>query len=213
VHAVPPKVTPPQGRTYRSPRRAQQAAETRAAVLAAAGDLFAARGWTATSMRDVASAAGVSVETIYATHGNKATLLLAAIDAGVVGDLDPVALRERSEFAALARGGFEERAAALARLATGIHERTSGLFLALREGAAGDPALATRLAELEEARRTNVAEAFALVAGRVVTERERDGLLAIGSGEVFRLLIQDSGWSIEQYETWLADTIVRHLRT
>jgi AcrR family transcriptional regulator len=204
------KVTP-RRRPYRSARREQQAAETRAAVLAAASELFEARGWAATSMREVASAAGVSVETIYASHGNKSTLLLAAVDAGIVGDLDPVALRERDDFTALARGGLGERVAALARLVTGIHERTSGLFLALREAAVGDPALASRLAELEEARRSNATEALTLVAGHAVAEEQRDGLWAIGSVEVFRLLTQESGWNTERYAAWLADILVRQL--
>src|SRR6185437_12392475 len=58
-------------RTYRSPRREQQAAETRSAVISAAAHLFAERGWAATGMRDVAGAAGVSIETVYANFKSK----------------------------------------------------------------------------------------------------------------------------------------------
>src|SRR5829696_4529614 len=79
----PPMTTgqaPPRRRAYRSPRRQQQAAETRAAVLAAAVQLFGERGWAATGMREVARAAGVSVETVYAGFGSKSDLLLAALD-------------------------------------------------------------------------------------------------------------------------------------
>src|SRR6266536_3164046 len=119
-------------RRYRSPRREQQAAETRAAVLAAAAQLFGDRGWAATGMRDVARAAGVAVETVYASFRSKSDLLMAAIDVGVVGDPEPVPLDQRPEFTALGSGARQERARAAARLVTGIHQRTAGVHLALR---------------------------------------------------------------------------------
>src|SRR5262245_48773732 len=114
-------------RTYTSPRRQQQAAETRAAVLAAAGPLFSERGWAATGVRDVATGAGVSVETVYANFGSKADLLLAALGVAVVGDAQPVALADRAEFADLGVGTLAERAAAAARFVTGAHARTAGI--------------------------------------------------------------------------------------
>ena len=54
-----------------------------AAVLAACRALFSERGWAATGVRDVATAAGVSVETVYATLGGKVALLTAALDNGL----------------------------------------------------------------------------------------------------------------------------------
>ena len=83
-------------RAYTSPRRRQQAAETRAAVQATAAALFSEKGWAATGMRDVATAAGVSVETVYASFGSKADLLMAALDMAVVGDALPVPLAGRA---------------------------------------------------------------------------------------------------------------------
>ena len=49
-------------RPYRSPRRAQQAAATRHAVLAAARDLFVAQGYAATTVAQIAERAGVAVD-------------------------------------------------------------------------------------------------------------------------------------------------------
>lgn len=198
-------------RAYRSPRREQQAADTRAAILAAAAALFAERGWAATGMRDVARAGGVSVETAYSHFRSKTDLLLAAIDVGVVGDAEPVPLADRSEFAALGAGSREQRAAAAARLITGIQQRTGRLHLALREAAAGDADLAARLREDEERRRANVEQGAALVAGRPITPVERDGLWAVLAVEVFHLLTDLSGWTTDQYETWTAEVILRLL--
>jgi AcrR family transcriptional regulator len=198
-------------RAYRSPRREQQAAETRAAVLEAAVLLFGERGWAATGMREVARAAGVSVETVYAGFGAKSDLLMAALDVAVVGDAAPVPLDRRPEFTALGSGTRHQRAAAAARLITGAHQRTAGLYLALREAAASDSDLARRLRESEERRRVSAEQGLSLVAGRAVTGQERDGLWAVTAVEVYQLLTGLSGWTPQQYQTWLAGVIDRLL--
>src|SRR6266702_2020774 len=66
-----------------------------------------------------------------------------------------------------------------ARLITGAHQRTAGLYLALREAAASDTDLARRLREIEERRRVSAEQGLSLVAGRAVTGEERDGLWAV----------------------------------
>lgn len=198
-------------RPYRSARRQQQAAETRDAVLTAAGRLFAERGWAATGMRDVAADAGVAVETVYANFRSKADLLRAAIDVAVVGDTAEVPLADRPEFTALAEGDFAARAAAAARLNAGINRRTAGLHRALAHAAGADAALAERRRENEERRRISVRQGAEMVAGRAVSQRECDGVWAVAGVEVYLLLTEIRGWSDEQYESWLADTILRLL--
>ena len=115
-------------------------------MLAAATTLFADRGWAATGMRDIATEAGVAVETVYANFASKSDVLLAAIDAGVVGDTRSVPLSHRPEFAALAVGSLADRVAVAARLLTGINQRTWGLRRALTEAAGGEPQLAAKAA-------------------------------------------------------------------
>jgi AcrR family transcriptional regulator len=188
------------------------AAQTRAAVLDAARRLFGENGWAATGMRDIASAAGVAVETVYSSFGSKADLLLAAIGVAVVGDSLPIPLSERPEFSALGRGRLPQRARAAARLVREINERTSAIGKALREAAAGDIELGRRLAEAEERRRIDVRDAARLVAGRPITDTERDGLWAVVSMEVYQLLVDRARWTSEHYEEWLAETIVRLLQ-
>src|ERR671915_2120824 len=56
-------------------RRARQAAQTRRDILNAARRLFAEKGYAATSVADVAAAAGASVQTIYDSVGSKAELV------------------------------------------------------------------------------------------------------------------------------------------
>jgi AcrR family transcriptional regulator len=201
----------PARRAYRSPRRLQQAAETRAAVVDAALLLFADRGWAATGMRDIAREAGVSVETVYANFPAKTDLLMAALDVAVVGDAEPVSLSQRPEFTVLGRGNRKQRARAAAHLVTTIHQRTAGVNLALREAAASDDEAARRVRESEQRRRLNVEEGITLVAGRAPTAEECDGLWAVMDVEVYRLLTDLRGWTTEKYEEWLAGVIDRLL--
>lgn len=67
-------------RPYRSPRRAQQAERTRQAILAAARQLFVARGYGATTIDAIAQRADVAVQTVYAAFGSKRQMLIALLD-------------------------------------------------------------------------------------------------------------------------------------
>src|SRR5437773_10436521 len=68
------------GRPYQSPRRARAAAETRAAILAAAMRLFLSRGYGGVTVADIAREAAVAVPTVYASAGGKSAILAALID-------------------------------------------------------------------------------------------------------------------------------------
>src|SRR5215831_1339715 len=71
---------PVKTRSYNSPVRREQAARTRQRILDAAGDLFARQGYGTTSVRQIADAAQVAPDTVYATFGSKARLLTALVD-------------------------------------------------------------------------------------------------------------------------------------
>src|SRR3954452_20088302 len=123
-------------RAYRSPRRDAQARETRRRVLEAASALFVQRGLAGTTIRAVATQAGVSVATVEQLFGTKATLLKAAIDAAIAGDDEPVAVLDRAWADAARRartaGEVLDRAAEVITAAQG---RSAGLVLAVFEAA------------------------------------------------------------------------------
>ena len=72
-------------RRYQSARRAAQAAQTRRDIVTAAGLLFRARGY-GVPLAEIASEAGVVVETVYRVFGSKAALFRAAVEALLAGD-------------------------------------------------------------------------------------------------------------------------------
>ncbi|WP_345388906.1 helix-turn-helix domain-containing protein [Nonomuraea salmonea] len=82
----------------RAGKRAQKARETRARILRAAGELFVQDGYGATNLQDVATRAGVAVQTIYFVFGNKRTLLKELVDVTIAGDDEPVATMDRPWF-------------------------------------------------------------------------------------------------------------------
>ena len=81
-----PRKSPPAGRSVPAGARAQRAAERRDAILAAALDEFAAQGFAATRLDDVAKRAGVAKGTIYLYFADKETLFQELIRA----ELSPV---------------------------------------------------------------------------------------------------------------------------
>jgi len=198
-------------RRYRSPRRAQQAEQTRAEIVAAATRLFTLNGWASTGMRDVAREAGVATETVYAHFSSKTGLFLRAMEVAVVGDDAPVALAGRREFAALGQGSRADRIAAAALLLTEVNQRTSGFAKVLREAAPTDPVIAEMLRATRERIRVDIAAGAAAVIGRKPSRLERDALWALLSPEVYLLLVEESSWSIKQYRAWVAQMLEREI--
>ena len=206
----PPGAAPPR-RRYASPLRAKQTEETRANLLRVATELFTTRGWVNTGMRDVARDAGVAVETLYSHYPSKRKLLDAVVDHAVVGDDLPVAVAERPEFLAIGRGRRADRIDAAAALVAAIHERTGPFAKLIREAAATDEEFAELLRATRERQRADVEAGLELILRRRPTDHERDGAWAIVSPEVHLLLVEGSGWSVDQYRSWLSETLERVL--
>lgn len=207
--AASSSATTPARRPYRSRLREEQAAATRRKVIDAARELFVANGWAATGMREVATAADVAIETVYSHFASKRGLLRAVADAAVVGDDEPVPLAERSEFLAIGQGRRPARIRATARLLTGVQERTAAVARLLRHAAPADEEIAEMLRSTRDRQRIDVARALELLVGRAPTREERDGVWALASPEVYLLLVEESGWTPDQYEVWIAETLDR----
>lgn len=171
--------------------------------------LWVAKGWAATGMREVAAEAGVATETLYSHFSSKRGLLRAVIDVAVVGDERPVALAARPEFEAMGRGPRADRMRAAAATLASVHERTAPFAKLLREAARHDDEVAEMLHDTRERQRLDVAAAVELVSGRRPTPTQRDGVWAVASPEVYLLLVEESGWTLDQYEGWVAEALDR----
>jgi AcrR family transcriptional regulator len=202
-------------RKYRSPLRQEQALRTRAAVLDAAGRLFVAKGFGATTMKDIAAEADVSVESVYA-QGGKSALLLACVDRSIVGHDAAEPLLERSDMRTmLTTPDVAEKLAILRAIVLERAPATAPIFEAFRGAAAADPALAAVWKDYDQRRYadcTRMVEAFAghLRPGLTV-ESATDILYAVVSPAIMQMFIQDRGWSAGRFADWLVDSIDRLL--
>ena len=203
-------------RRYDATRRRQQAQENRARILAAAHELFLDKGYGAATIADVAAAAGVAVETVYAAFRNKLTLLHRAWDVAVGGDEQDVHLLDRPEMRAV----FDEpdlvaRFARFAAVNATVMRRTARLRLAIQGAAGTDPAAADLLAEIDRARvEAMSAHARAAVAtGQLASSEQecRDVLFATTDGSLWHNLVERQGWSDERYAAWLGRLLVAML--
>ena len=202
-------------RTYRSARRAEQAGLTRRRVLAAATGLFERQGYAATTVRAVASDAGVSVQTVEALFGSKPRLLKACIDVAIAGDDEAIPVLARA-WTDAARAATTPAAllAVVAGVLAPTQERSAGLVLAAFEGAASDKGLAQLADELTSQRRgtaTWIVRELQRTSPLRASERESiDTLWTLMEPAVHARLIRRLGWSRDRYERWFA-TSAEHL--
>jgi AcrR family transcriptional regulator len=205
-------------RKYASSRRAEQAADTRDAVIATARAQFIAHGWQKTTIAGVAQAAGVSSETIYAVFGNKQALLKAVMERAVRRSQPEVPLLEQAGANALS-AARDQRAqiGIFAEDIAGVLGSVADLMAVVRSAAATDAALALLYAQLHEGRRRNLAfvteallERGALREGMDAASAT-DTLWRLASPDLYLLMRDIERLSLDRYVAWLADTIATAL--
>src|SRR5262245_16804472 len=196
-------------RRYESSRRALQAAQTRRDVLDAAISLFSESGWAGTTLTAIAERAGVAVETVYSGFGTKKGLLRAAIDVAVVGDDEPVPLRERPVWAQLSEGPLEMRMNTGTRLMADIYERSAGVWRAVVEAAGTDEEIAGWREELEAARRLDIAASLDAMLQTSIDDDALDVLWVLYGPETYSKLTRERGWSRARYQRVMGDVGVR----
>ena len=81
-----PSIPEPKNRLSREEKKIQ----TRGALLAAAHQLFAAKGYEATTIDEIASTAGFTRGAFYANFGNKEAIMAALIASGFLDDVDAI---------------------------------------------------------------------------------------------------------------------------
>jgi AcrR family transcriptional regulator len=216
MYRMSPAVNP--SRSYDSSRRQEQARETRAAVLAAARQLFIADGYAATTMGAVAAAAGVSVETVYKAFGNKPGLVKAVFDVAVVGDDEPVPLVQR-EFI---QRNMAEPDPRRKLLDYGEHygrvaARACPVQLLVRDAAVSDAGAAEVWERLQAERLTGMTmfaehlDAGGHLRAGVSADEARDVLWAHNSVELWDLLVNHRGWTNERLGRWIGRQLVAAL--
>lgn len=203
----------PPRRRYDSSRRQEQARQTHLAILRAAHDLFVTKGYGRTTITDIAAAANVSPELIYATFRSKAGLLPRVWDITIGGDDEDVVFHERPEIRALrAEPDLEKRLRMWARTQVVTARRMAPFLLALQGAAASEPAAADMLAEIGRQRLAGMTvmatEAAATGQLGVSMEQCRDFAWSLTDGVLWHRLVVERGWTDEEFGDWLGEMYV-----
>jgi AcrR family transcriptional regulator len=205
-------------RPYRSRLRAEQAAQTRLRILDASGDLFAERGYVATTIDAVAARAGVAVDTVYAIFGTKKGMLSALIDLRVTGSGEasdvlagegPRALRNVSNQRQMLAGFAADMVPRI--------ERVRPIDDVMQSAGAIDPDIAELRARMQQNRFSKLKTFMEWLAANGALRQDMDvdeaATIAwtLTSPEVNRLVRDVRGWSSQRYQEWLSATLVRLL--
>jgi AcrR family transcriptional regulator len=206
---------PVKTRTYNSPARREQAARTRQQILESAADLFVRQGYGTTSIRQIAGAARVAPDTVYATFGSKARLLTALLDIRLAPG-GQTSILDRPEARAILEEPDPRRLLRLfARDYAAMSERVRPLSEVLRTAKAVEPDMATVREEVEAHRfaymRTIVQRLASRAKLRVPLNRAAQIVWTLASPDVGRMLCDVQGWSTGRYADWLEDTLATTL--
>jgi AcrR family transcriptional regulator len=196
-------------RRYHSPLRAEQADGTRRRILAAARDLFLARGYAGTTIAAVAQAAAVSPDTIYVSLGGKQGLLEGVMSLARSDPEDPAQRDQqhrRDELGALTDP--HQRLHRLVGLSCETLARISPVHAVLRGAADGHPFAADlygRMLQLRlqiQARNLETWLGGSLRDGLRV-EQAAERYSALLSPELYHLLTVDRRWTTRRYASWV----------
>ena len=195
-------------RAYRSELRRRQAHETRLRVVAAAAELFAALGYTRTTLAKIAGAAGVSIETVQA-QGPKAALMIASVEFaafGITGDHSVLDLEVGQRFVAIT--DRDDAVDFIVDQQAAIHERSARVAQALYGAAADDPELDEYLGELiagvgrQSRRILEVCAHRGWLRDDIAFEELVETSAVISSMETYIRIVHRDGWTLDAYRRW-----------
>jgi AcrR family transcriptional regulator len=199
-------------RPYKSLTRQRQAADTRRRIVDAARLLLQSNGYAGMTIEAIALRAEVSAPSVYAIFKSKTGILIALLDQLTFGkDYEEVVRK------AVSVSDPETRLRLAAGVARQIRGAQSTAFDLMRSAGVVAPELA-KLAQQRERLRYEKEEGvinFLRESGRLrprlTHKKARDIFWMLTGGDVYRMLVRERGWSPQQYEDWLGETLVQLL--
>jgi AcrR family transcriptional regulator len=188
-----------------------QLSATKEAVIAAAIDLMAKRGYAATTMEEIAGEAGVAVQTVYKHFGSKARIVLSFLKQA---QADERLAAQRRRMMQTADPIEQVRLLAQrARLYAEIGLHASLAFAARAQ----DAELAKAWRRGREDHRRSCIEYARSLEGKgalregLSVEQAADHMWVLMSPDLLLMMRRDNDWSLDQCERWLAGVLTRLL--
>jgi AcrR family transcriptional regulator len=199
-------------RRYDSSRRRAQAAATRADILDAAQRLFEAQGYASTTMGAIAAEAGVALKTVYVAFETKSGLLRALWNHLLRGGRDEVPVAQQEWYREMLQEPDAERKLRLAaRNSRVVKLRIAGVLEVIRNAAPIDPdigALWSRIQTEFHANQRVIVESLreaGTLDPALDVDRAADILWTLNHPNLWQILVDERGWTPEDYEQWCGD--------
>jgi AcrR family transcriptional regulator len=206
-------------RSYDSRLRDARAEATRLAIVAAAGRLFAERGYAATSMEEIAAAAGVGRATVFTAVGGKTELLTEAYRLAVRGPANantPLGQQARSRRIS-AGADAHKLLAGYAGVMVEVGRRLAPLYEAVRAAAHADPEARELWQLITEERRTAATGIVRRLAERKALLHDLDRqsasdiLWVLNDPALYQLLVTQRRWTQRRFRSWLTHSMQTQL--
>jgi TetR/AcrR family transcriptional regulator of autoinduction and epiphytic fitness len=206
------------GSAATKPSRRQRAEATQRRIARAAYTLFCEQGYGATTMAQVAEAAGVAIQTVYFAFHTKAGLLSSAYGVAVGGVEEPVIPEQQPWFAEMTAEADISKA--LRHLVTGsgeIMRRVTPLYFAARVAADADPEAGRVMAFHEKDRAESYRGLVEFLRTKselrpgVSLERATDLLLLFVGMDVYNALVGGRGWSHDEWIDWTVSVVAEQI--
>jgi AcrR family transcriptional regulator len=186
---------------------------TERAIVEAADRLFLTRGYVGTTMEAVAQEAGVVVQTIYNSVGNKQALLSRVLDYTAAGPQAPTAVPDTLRAATAAAPDADRLVRLLSEWFAELQPRLAPLMRTIQEGAAVAPEVDALEKARAEQRFLNYHEAARAFAARadskpMKTPEAAALIWTVGHPSIYRFLVMDQGWTLPRYQHWI-ESILR----
>ena len=169
-------------------------------------------------MQAIAQAAGIALDTVYASVGKKPALFALLVEGAISGADIAIPAEERDYVQAIrVEADAVRKLAIYASALRRIQERLAPLFRVLQEAATTDEGLRELWNGIAERRARNMrflakdlAETGRL-RGDLSIDTVADVLWTMNSPEYYLLLVEERGWQPEEFEVWLKDAWCRLL--
>lgn len=192
--------------------------EAQSNIIETARALFIAKGYAGVTIETIARQAKVAPETIYSVFTNKRTILARAVGSAVETDGDPIPVLLTSYIREVASERNQHRQIQMfAQRMLVFFSHVAPLVEVMRTAAKTEPEINNLLKKYLDDRFQGMGFFIdCLLANGPL----RDGLSklsavetiwALASAEIYNLLIKDRGWSGEEYEVWLSQSLNRLL--
>ena len=203
-------------RQYHSPTRERQASITRSNIPAAAERLLTSRGYAKTTIEAIAREAGVSTQTVYAVFGSKRGILAAILDEKLDNNDALFEIYQNS----LQTTDVYEALRLTVDLIRRVCEIQSPVYELLRGAGVLDPELALINKAREKINQERADEHIRNILNNDPVHHLKRGMnprmaqdifWCLCNRDIYRILVQERGWTAETYADWLYDMLVGSL--